>query len=56
MYLQIKDHVFMVSSGSKGIGFAIAERASREGARTKSTLAEVTKTISDATSAKTHCF
>lgn len=58
MDLKIKDHVFMVSGGSKGIGFAIAERAAREGARvaicarTETTLAEAAEAIRDATGAE----
>ena len=32
MDLQIKDHVFMVSGGSRGIRFEITEQAAQEGA------------------------
>jgi len=58
MDLRIKDQVFMVSGGSKGIGFAIAERAAQEGAhvaicaRTESTLQEAAAAISKSTSAQ----
>ena len=56
MDLQIKDHVFMISGGSRGIGFAIAERAAQEGARiaicarTESALQEAATSISEKTS------
>lgn len=56
MDLQIKDHVFMISGGSRGIGFAIAERAAQEGARIaicariESALQEAATSISEKTS------
>ena len=58
MDLNLKNHVFMVSGGSKGIGFAIARRAAAEGARvaicarTKAELDRAAQRIAEATAAE----